>query len=327
MISEKGLRSFRQPQTMAELEQVLQKGDLYGSLVSFLLTCSQEGNTQETINGHKLKISQFVKYARETLGVTDPRQVTANHIKFFLVHKQQNCSMTTVNNHYRELHRFFAYLKDEGVIPETPMLTMRPPKKAQHIIRPFSIDHIRDLLAMCPEDTFLGIRNRALILAFMDTGLRLAEMAGIMLEDVNIQTDTIRVMGKGNKERLVPFGKATKTALMRYCRVRNSPLPNLWLTEEKKALTRRGIEITIIRLGKYAGVSGVRCSPHTFRHYFGTNSMLNGAPDWAVQTLLGHATLDMTKKYRETVNSLNAIGFHRGSKDRKGFSPVDNLSL
>jgi integrase/recombinase XerC len=159
----------------------------------------------------------------------------------------------------------------------------------------------------------------------MDTGLRLSELANILLNDVNIQTDTIRVMGKGNKERVVPFGKATKAAILKYCKMRNSELANLWLSEERRPLTARGIEITIIRLGKYAGLTGVRCSPHTFRHFFGTNSMLNGAPDWVVQTLLGHATLDMTKKYRETINSQNAIAFHRGNKDRRGFSPVDNF--
>ena len=317
MISEKGLRLIHQPQTMAELEQVLQKGDLYGSLVSFILTCSQEGNTKETINGHRLKLSQFVRYARETFGVTDPRQVTANHIKFFLVHKQQNCSMTTVNNHYRELHRFFAYLKDEGVILETPMLTMRPPKKAQHIIRPFSTDHIRDLLTLCPENKFLGIRNRALILTFMDTGLRLAEMAGIMLEDVNIQTDTIRVMGKGNKERLVPFGKATKTVLLKYCKSRNSPLPNLWLTEEKKALTRRGIEITIIRLGKYAGISGVRCSPHTFRHTRATDLLRDGVEGKYIQTLLGHKDPRMVQRYQATINSQDALNAIRSKGNKR----------
>ena len=235
------------------------------------------------------------------------------------MHKQDKCSGTTVNNHYRELHRFFAFLKEEKVINETPMLTMHPPKKPKYIIKPFSHDQILHVLALCDDSNFLGARNRAIILTFIDTGLRLSELANVQLEDVNIQTDTIRVMGKGNKERVVPFGKVTKAALLKYQKLRESDLPDVWLTEERRPLTARGIEITIIRLGKYAGISGVRCSPHTFRHFFGTNSMLNGAPDWAVQTLLGHATLDMTKKYRETINSQNAIAFHRGSKERKGF--------
>jgi integrase/recombinase XerC/integrase/recombinase XerD len=181
------------------------------------------------------------------------------------------------------------------------------------------------MLALCDDKTYLGARNRAMILTFIDTELRLSELTHISLVDVNIQNDTIRVMGKGNKERVVPFGKNAKAAILKYCKMRNSDLPQLWLTEEHRPLSRRGIEITIIRLGKYAGITDVRCSPHTFRHYFGTNSMLNGAPDWAVQTVLGHSTLDMTKKYRETINSQNAIAFHRGSKGRPGFSPADSL--
>jgi integrase/recombinase XerC len=323
MVTEQGLHLNAQPQTMAEVEQVLLRGDLYGSLVSFILTGIQEGHTQQTIQGRKLKLSQFVRFAKEKLSITDPKKITSNHIKMFLANKQTNCNGTTVNNHYRELHRFFAYLKDEKIVEETPMLTMHPPRKPKYIIKPFNHDQISVLLAMCNDETFLGARNRAIILVFMDTGLRLSELANIQLSDVNIQRDVITVMGKGNKERVVPFCKVTKAALLKYQKFRNSELPGLWLTEERRPLTVRGVEITIIRLGKYAGLSGVRCSPHTFRHYFGTNSLLNGAPDWAVQQLLGHATLDMTKKYRETINSENAVSFHRGNSQSKGFSPVE----
>jgi integrase/recombinase XerC len=216
-------------------------------------------------------------------------------------------------------------LKEEEVISETPMKTMHPPKKPRHIIKPFSSSQINDMLELCDDKTFLGARNRAMILTFIDTGLRLSELAHIGLVDVNIQDDTIRVMGKGSKERVVPFGRNAKAAILKYCKMRNSDLRELWLTEEHRRFSHRGVEIAIIRLGKYAGITGVRCSPHTFRHYFGTNAMLNGAPDWAVQTVLGHSTLDMTKKYRETINSQNAIAFHRGSKDRRGFSPADCL--
>jgi integrase/recombinase XerC len=325
MTSEQGLLPIVQPRTMADVEQVLQRGDLYGSLVSFLLTCLQEGNTPETIRGHKLKLGQFVKYAKEQFHITDPKLVTDTHLKLFIVHKMRNCTATTANNHYRELHRFFAYLKEQKVIVETPMLNMHPPKKEQRIIEPFSSEQIKDMLAICDDETFLGARNKAMIYTFIDTGLRLSELTNIRLGDVNIQTDTIKVMGKGNKERVVPFGKKTKAALLKYQRARNSPLTALWLTEERTPLTARGIEITVIRMGRYAGIQGVRCSPHTFRHFFGTNAMLNGAPDWAVQQLLGHATLTMTEKYRKTVNSWNAVTFHRGTAKQPGFSPADRL--
>ena len=188
MNTAQGLLLNSQPQTIAELEQVLHRGDLYGSLVSFILTCSQEGNTEETIKGHKLKLSQFVKFAADAFRVTDPKLINSNHIKLFLMHKQEKCSGTTVNNHYRELHRFFAFLKEEEVISETPMKTMHPPKKPKHIIKPFSSGQIKDMLELCDEKTFLGSRNRAMILTFIDTRLRLSELAHICLEDVNIQT-------------------------------------------------------------------------------------------------------------------------------------------
>lgn len=180
---------------------------------------------------------------------------------------------------------------------------------------------------MCDEKTFPGCRNRAIILTFLDSGLRLSELAGIKLVDVKIGQGVIKVMGKGGKERLAPISKTTKNAILNYIKVRNFGSQCLWLTEERKPMTARGVEIMIIRLGKYAGLSGVRCSPHTFRHSFATQAMLNGAPDWAVQQLLGHATLDMTKKYRETINAANALSFYQGNAVNKGFSPVEHLGL
>jgi integrase/recombinase XerC len=320
---EQGLSLNFQPQTMAEVEQVLQRGDLHGCLVSFILTCIQEGNTEDTITGHKLKISQFVKFALK-FKVTLPTQVTPNLVKLFLIYKQEHCSGTTANNHYRELHRFFAYLADENIISESPMIKIHPPKKEQHIVKPFSVDQIKCILDIC-DSSFLGIRNRALILVLIDSGLRLAEVTNIKLSDVNIQSNVIRVMGKGEKERVVPIGKKAKLALFSYQKVRNSNLPDLWLTEERTPLSKRGVEITVIRLCKYAGIQGVRGSPHTFRHFFATNSMINGAPDWAVQQIMGHTTLTMTEKYRKTVNSWSAVKFHQGNDRQKGFSPADNL--
>jgi hypothetical protein len=103
MNTAQGLLLNAQPQTIADLEQVLLRGDLYGSLVSFILTCTQEGNTEETILCHKRKLSQFIKFAADAFKITDPKLITSNHIKIFLMHKQEKCSGTTVNNHYREL--------------------------------------------------------------------------------------------------------------------------------------------------------------------------------------------------------------------------------
>jgi len=198
---------------------------------------------------------------------------------------------------------------------------MRSPRVPKRIIRPFSPDNIRDMLLLCDESKFLGIRNRAIILTFVDTGLRLSEMAGIQLKDIDFDRELIRVMGKGARERVVGIGKGTQKALLKYLLIRRDSHPCLWVTEEARPMQARGIQIMIRRLGKRAGITGARPSPHTFRHTFGTWSLLNGASEREVQSLLGHSSQRMTQQYTATINSEHAI------KSHKRFSPVDNMAL
>lgn len=208
---------------------------------------------------------------------------------------------------------------EEETLKQSPMSSIRVRKPPDKIIQPFKLDHIRDLLLLCDDSKFLGARNKAVILTFLDTGLRLTELVNIEIKDVDFYHEIIKVMGKGAKERVVRIGKKTQKALLRYLLMRNDGLPCLWVTEERRPLTHWGIEIMIRNLGKRAGISGVRCSPHTFRHSAATQSLRNGAGLEQVKSLLGHSTLYMTMRYASTINSEDAVIAHRK------WSPVDNL--
>jgi len=131
----------------------------------------------------------------------------------------------------------------------------------------FKPEHIGRLLILCAHScsSFLGCRDKAIILTFLDTGLRLSELASVQLKDIDFDRETIKVMGKGAKERLVRIGKRTQKALLRYRLQRNDNLDCLWLTEARKPLQARGIQQMIERLGKRADVTNVRCSVHTLR--------------------------------------------------------------
>lgn len=156
---------------------------------------------------------------------------------------------------------------------------------------------------------------------FLDTGLRLEELANIQLQDVNFDHGTIKVMGKGAKERLVGIGRATQKALLKYLLMRTDNHDCLWVTEERMPLKRRGVQTAIGRLAERAGITDAKRGPHTFRHTSATMALRNGASPFYVQSLLGHATLAMTRRYTETVNSEDAVKAHRK------FSPVDNMRL
>lgn len=292
---------------------------LEGCLKIFLLTCQVNNLSPRTIDDYCQKLGTFVNFCiRE--GIMMPEEVTANHIRFFLLEVQQRCKPVSVHDYYGTVNRFFNWLVDEEVIEQNPMARMHPPKVPKELIKPFKSQDIDDLLALC-QNNFLGIRNRAIILTFLDTGLRLSELAGIQLQDMDLDRGIIKVMGKGAKERLVRIGKKTQKAVLRYLLQRNDTFPCLWVTEERRPLHWEGIQTMIKRLGKRAGLKNVRCSPHTFRHTFGPAMLRLGADMRTVQSLLGHSTLTMTLKYVESVNSEDAVERH------KEFSPVDRSEL
>lgn len=290
---------------------------LEGQLRIFLLGCQVNNLSLRSIQDYSQKIGFFVDFCRSQ-GITTPAEVNTNHIRLFLVGIQQYCKPASVKAYYGSVNRFFNWLVEEGALELNPMGRMHPPRVPKQLIKPFRRQDIADLLALC-DNSFLGLRNRAIILTFLDTGLRLTELAGIQFQDMDLEREIIRVMGKGAKERVVRIGKETQKAVLRYLLQRSDSLLCLWVTEERRPMKARGVQVMIRRLGQRAGLKNVRCSPHTFRHTFGTAALELGADLREVQSILGHSTLTMTLKYVATVGSEQAVKRH------KQFSPVDNM--
>ena len=151
--------------------------------------------------------------------------------------------------------------------------------------------YVRSLLALADE------RERALAVVLLDTGLRLSKLASLRVGDVR-PDGTLHVMGKGAKERIVPIGASARRALVRYLATRSAVGPGdpLFCGRWGPALTAGGIQQAIARLGRRAAV-GTRCSPHTFRYTFARGYLVNGGDVFSVQQILGHATLDMVRRY------------------------------
>lgn len=305
--------------SLSGLEQMIAQGDLQGYLKAFLLSCTVEELSPASLRDYRQKLKGFVNFCA-TISKTRPEEITVHHIRLFLLKRQETCQAISVNDYYRCVKRFFNWMVEEGVLAHSPMANIRPTKVPWKLIQPFNPSQIEDLLTLC-DGKFLGIRNRAIILTFLDTGLRLSELANIKLSELDFERETIRVMGKGARERVVRVGKKTQKALLRYLLMRNDGLSCLWVSEERRPLTAWGIQLMIRKLGKRAGISGIRCSPHTFRHTSATQSLRNGARDREVQSMLGHSTLTMTMRYLATINSEDAVISH------KHFGPVDKMGL
>ncbi len=156
---------------------------------------------------------------------------------------------------------------------------------------------------------------------FLDTGLRINELLNIKLTDISTDYDIIRVFGKGSKERVVSLGKVARKALLKYLMLRKDNYPVMWVSEEQRPLQRDGLRAMIRHLCERAQITDAKHGAHTFRHTFATNSIRNGTNIFFVQSLLGHSTLEMTKRYAGFINSEEAI------KKHSEFSPADRLGL
>lgn len=274
----------------------------------YLTNCIIEDKSQRTIDTYAHRLNDLSDNVSEL--------TPANIRLYFQNLIDRELSASTRNAYYRCIRTFCNWLVAEGYLEKTPLVNIKPPRIPQKMIKPFTLDDIRTILFLCSGNGFLDIRNRALVLVFLDTGLRLAEMANINREDIDIIEGIITVVGKGNKERRVRIGKTARKALYKYLSTRDDELPALWLTEERRPLTRDGIQITIKRLCNRVGIHG---GPHKLRHTFAINAFKNGAREFEVQLLLGHSTLEMTRRYMSTLSSVDAIESH------VKFSPVDGL--
>ena len=145
----------------------------------------------------------------------------------------------------------------------------------------FTAAQIEAMLDAAQHDMHTSYRNRAIILLLLDTGLRVSELCGLDLEDVNFESGIIKVLGKGARERHVPIGSGVQRCLWRYVtQYRQEPHPSagkaLFLTAMRFRMTKSAVEIFIRKCWCAAGITGVRCSPHTFRHTFALSYLRNG---------------------------------------------------
>jgi site-specific recombinase XerD len=179
------------------------------------------------------------------------------------------------------------------------------------------------LCVIAKEYTIVAIVSsyRAIVLVFLDTGIRLSEMAGLKLDDLDVDSGLIRVSGKGNKERIVRIGQRTLKALLRYLLTRDDDCPAMWLTEERKPLHRNGISIMVRRLTARAGITRAKRGPHTFRHTAALAYYRNGGDIDTLQIMLGHSSTLITRAYLSTLGADDMIKVHEKA------SPVDNMKL
>jgi site-specific recombinase XerD len=208
----------------------------------------------------------------------------------------------SIANYYRWLRTFFLWAVENGYLDVSPLRTMRPPAHRDDQIQPFTVAQIQALLRAAKQSRH-NRRDEALVLLLLDTGARAAEICGLTRSDFSLREMSVRLRGKGDTHRYNYLSISTVHAIENYLRVRGDIQDDDALFGSERVgyhggrLTPDGLGQIVRRLGVSAGISGVRCSPHTFRHTFATMSLRNGAELTDIQAGYGHTTTEMTRRY------------------------------
>ena len=253
-----------------------------------------------------------------------PEDVGRDHVVGWMAHMQEipegrdepRLSRVTVGNRYRHLQQWFRYLVESAEIHEvSPMHGLRPPKQKKKTVPVIEPDELMLLLKDCEGKDFVSRRDTAILLLLMDTGIRRGECSGIDLADLNMRTQRVRIEGKGDRERWVPFGISTALAIDKYRRARSShpdaDLDALWLSYRQtgQRLTPEGIHQMLKRRAKSAGVPKIHA--HRFRHTMAHNWLNDEGSETDLMAIAGWETTQMLRRYTDAKKSDRAAQAHR----------------
>jgi integrase/recombinase XerC len=243
--------------------------------------------------------NDYLSMARDQL---DLRRVDHLTVRSYLAHlSRRKLSRATVARHLSALRSFFKYLVRETVVDANPARTVATPKKERHLPAVLQTSDVALLMEQPDTSSTLGLRDAAWLELLYASGLRISELVGIDIDDLELRSRLVKVRGKGSKERIVPFGTKAETAVRAYLAVRGELIRNA--EEEAVFVNYRGERITTRSVRRlfdgYVRDAALRTgvSPHTLRHSFATHLLNAGADLRGIQELLGHASLSTTQKY------------------------------
>lgn len=281
---------------------------------TYLLDCSVR-LLPRTHQWYTEKLQAFQTWARqqEGGGGGDLGQMTTATINRYLLLLQttpsprtgQRLTSHTVHGYAQVIAGFLRWCGENGYSAPAPP---RMPKVKSKIIETFSAQQLKSLIAACAheETERLAQRDRALLFVLLDTGIRASEVCDLRLTDLHLQEGYLRVLGKGNKEREVGFGVNTKYHLIKYLRRYRTAaegVEQVFTNKRQEPMTVSGLDQMLYRLGAWAGIDGVRCSAHTFRHTYAVNFLLRGGDVYALSRSLGHTSIATTELYVRAMKS------------------------
>ena len=275
----------------------------------------ERGRARNTIRNYELYLMRFVEICDDLLGgeTLTPKKITPELLRQYRLRLNryetpsgEHLSAITQAYHLIALRGFLKYLARRGIDSLNPALVDLP-KAIRPQVTFLHYDEVEDLLSVIPDDTETGLRDRAIIELLFSGGLRVSELISLNRDSINLERREFIVRGKGSKDRPIFISKAAADRVQEYLDARSDDLPALFLNNSKnhntpdtsgdfRRISARSVERIV---GKYAKLAGItkHVTPHTLRHSFATDLLMNGADIRSVQALLGHSDISTTQIY------------------------------
>jgi len=314
------------------------------ALEQFLLNLQVEKNSAaQTLRSYRSDLLQFLGFMKERLGTSriggkiplTPERVTHLDVRAYLASLHRRNAKSSVARKLSSIRSFFAYLVRQGVVKQNPAEMVAAPKRAQRLPEVLPVDEAFRLVHGPDRAAVLGSRDAAMLEVLYSSGLRVSELTSLNLASVDRHLGVVRVIGKGDKERVVPIGSKALEALDVYLRRRGELLGRreehgaLFLNRRGGRLTPRSVARLLLRYVRHCNLSR-SVSPHGLRHTFATHLLDAGADLRAVQEMLGHASLSTTQRYTHlTVDKLMAVydrAHPRSRLGRRGRTPTEGAT-
>lgn len=261
----------------------------------------EKGLAEGSLRGYAHDIQQFRLFAEEH-GCTSADLLSRGLLENYCMHLSSlGLAARTIHRKLSPVRTFCRYLVREGYIQADPTDSITRPKLPRRLPKALSVEEVTTLLQYQPEDPVAAVRDRAILELMYSSGLRVSEIASLNMEDIDLETRTVRCRGKGGKDRVVPFGSHAEQALRAYLqtvrpKLAKRPTNALFLTRLGRKFSISGLWRLITKRAKAAGLTK-HVSPHTLRHSFATHLLEGGADLRVVQELLGHASIATTEVY------------------------------
>jgi len=270
---------------------------------------AEKNASPHTLESYLNDLSQFEEFLKQSGHAGESTDFKLESIDRLAVRSylgflyDKKFSASTMRRKLSTLSSFFRFLCREGYLSNNIVKTVPAPKMENKLPSFLSIDEMFRLIDLPRGEGFLVVRDRAILELFYSTGVRISELVSLKTEDLDLATHMVKVLGKGGKERVLPFGRKCVEALEKYIRVRSEKLSAtktssefFFLNHRGKGISTRGVRKII---GKYVTTGNFpgKVSPHSIRHSFATHLLEGGADLRSIQELLGHSSLSTTQKY------------------------------